>query len=97
MLRSCACLIWFWREGRHPVDSSEPAVNFLGRREFMAKTRWRQLSLVPELLGEGGRALRRYKLLQFNSWQSKVWPAAKVESRNSTILSTYNQHFDCIG
>jgi hypothetical protein len=52
VLRSCACLIWFWREGRHPVDSSEPAVNFLGRREFMAKTRWRQLSLVPELLGE---------------------------------------------
>jgi len=31
-------LFWFWREGRHPVDSSEPAVNFLGRRESMVKT-----------------------------------------------------------
>lgn len=72
MLRSCACLIWFWREGRHPEDSSEPAVNFLGRREFMAKTRWRQLSLVPELLGGILTRATALQTLRFISRQSKV-------------------------
>jgi len=32
------------------VDSSEPALNFLGRREFMAKLFYEQVSLVRELL-----------------------------------------------
>jgi hypothetical protein len=33
------------------VDSSEPALNFLGRREFMAKWRREQVPLVCDLLG----------------------------------------------
>jgi hypothetical protein len=61
VLRSCACLIWFLREGRHPVDSSEPAVNFLGRREFMAKMPPRQVPLVWELLGSADASYRPTK------------------------------------
>jgi len=37
--------------GRQPVDSSEPALNFLGRREFMAKSLLEQVSFVRQPLG----------------------------------------------
>jgi hypothetical protein len=33
------------------VDSSEPALNFLGRREFMAKSLLEQVSFVRQPLG----------------------------------------------
>jgi hypothetical protein len=52
------------------VDSSEPALNFLGRMESMAKSQPEQVPLVCELLGRRGGV--RLEIPQCFSTQSQV-------------------------